>query len=151
MSSNGQQQKQAQEPVAQDKPILKGGLALASRTKRGQPLGRPNVGKAMKPYRAAGDKQIAKQIAITKKTEAASTLHTKAFEHTVDELTRTSQISVAKAQVIENEEFADFVDSYVRGGLNFMTESYASFLDIHRGKMEEIIDEDVKPTLWDHI
>lgn len=130
---------------------LNGGAGFTTRSRSGGFPTQPQVGKALKPYAAAGNKHIAQQIIFTQKAKAAIVLQSQAFVHSVADMSYTAQVSRAIAQAVPDEEISAFLKDYVDNGLNFMAVSHAHFLEILREQLDDLIQQGLEPTLFERI
>jgi hypothetical protein len=151
MSSNETQQKQGLDFVFKTQPTLVGGAGFAAITGGGISPSHPNAGNTLRPYAAAGSRQIAQQIIYTHKVETATALLGQAFVGTVADLGYRLQVGMAIARVNSDEEQRAFLEDFVRNGANFLAVKYAQLLEVLYQEQETLIRQGVEPSLFDHI
>lgn len=106
---------------------------------------------SQKPYGVVGNKHIAQQIVVAEKTRMAIDLTDRTLLFSVIDLTHTSQIAMAVAGSVQDPELREFIEDYVRQGLNYTTQIHAGYLETMRGKLNEYIQLNVEPTFGDKL
>lgn len=152
MTVNDTKQKQTVDFIlGKQASSLSTGQGFATMAAGGRLPSRPHVGRAIKPYEVAGNKQIAKMLVTEGKRNAASMIMGQAALNSVAGMAHTIQIMFAVARSIQDEEQAAFLEEYVRNIINYLSVTEAQFLELLRGQCEELIQEGVEPSLLEQL
>ncbi len=131
--------------------VLNARSAFAALTPNAPFSAHPLGNSTLKPYVAAGNKQIAQEVITAEKTRMAIELTNKTLFYSVMDLTHTAQMAMAVASTVGDPELRVFIEDYVRQGLNWSTQAQAGYMETMRGKLNEHIDEKVEPGFGDRL
>lgn len=145
--------KQAQQGVSFVAPsqALNGGSAFAAVIPNAPYSAQPMGSSTLKPYVAAGNKQITQQVIVAEKTRWGIELTDRTFLYSVMDLTHTAQMAMAMASTINDPELRVFIEDYVRQGLNYSTNTHAGYIETMRVRLNEHIQARVEPSWGDRL